>query len=240
MKVLITGGAGFIGSHMVDRLLEEGHTVTVLDLWYSDEMKAHAENPNFDFVKGNVLMDDLVDSLVSGQDRVIHMAAVLGTSETITTYDVEQVAEVNVVGTVKMLKLCQKHGVGRVLVPTTPDVTWLNPYKITKAAIEKFAQLFSEEYGVEAVCMKLGNIYGARERWLDGPEEAPYNYQKIVPTILMETLKGNPLNIYGSGDQRSEYIYVDDVVEAFYRALTSDKDLGGKVIHVGRDENNSV
>ena len=240
MRILVTGGAGFIGSHIVDRLLDEGHEVTVLDLWESDEAKVHSENPNFNFVVGNVLDDDLIDSLVSGKDRVIHMAAVLGTSETITTYDVEQVAEVNVVGTVKILKLCKKYGVDRVLIPTTPDVTWLNPYKITKAAIEKFAQLFSENYGVEAVCMKLGNIYGSRERWLDGPKEAPYNYQKVIPTILMETLKGNQFNIYGNGNQKSEYIYVGDVAESFYRALTSEKDLGGKVIHVGRDENQSV
>ncbi len=240
MRILVTGGAGFIGSHIVDRLLDEGHEVTVLDLWESDEAKVHSENPNFNFVVGNVLDDDLIDSLVSGKDRVIHMAAVLGTSETITTYDVEQVAEVNVVGTVKILKLCKKYGVSRVLIPTTPDVTWLNPYKITKAAIEKFAQLFSENYGVEAVCMKLGNIYGSRERWLDGPKEAPYNYQKVIPTILMETLKGNQFNIYGNGNQKSEYIYVGDVAESFYRALTSEKDLGGKVIHVGRDKNNSV
>jgi UDP-glucose 4-epimerase len=240
MKTLITGGAGFIGSHIVDRLLDEGHSVTVLDLWESNAMKTHSENPNFSFVVGNVLDDDLIDGLVSGKDRVIHMAAVLGTSETITTYDVEQVVEVNVVGTVKMLKLCKKHGVDRVLIPTTPDVNWLNPYKITKAAIEKFAQLFSENYGVEAVCMKLGNIYGSRERWLDGPKEAPYNYQKVIPTILMETLKGNPFNVYGNGNQKSEYIYVGDVAESFYRALISDKDLGGKVIHVGRDQNQSV
>jgi nucleoside-diphosphate-sugar epimerase len=240
MEILITGGAGFIGSHIVDRLLSEGHSVAVLDLWESKEMKAHSENPNFSFVVGDVLDDDLLDGLVSGKDRVIHMAAILGTSETITTYDVEQVAEVNVVGTVKILKLCKKHGVDRVLIPTTPDVKWLNPYKITKAAIEKFAQLFSENYGVETVCMKLGNIYGSRERWLNGPKEAPYNYQKVVPTILMETLKGNPFNVYGNGDQKSEYIYVGDVAESFYRALTSDKDLGGKVIHVGRNQNQSV
>ena len=240
MKTLITGGAGFIGSHIVDRLLDEGHSVTVLDLWESKEMKTHSENPNFSFVVGNVLDDDLIDGLVQGKDRVIHMAAVLGTSETITTYDIEQVAEVNVVGTLKMLKVCKKHGVGRVLIPTTPDVNWLNPYKITKAAIEKFAQLFSENYGVEVVCMKLGNIYGSRERWLDGPKEAPYNYQKVIPTILMETLKGNPFNVYGNGDQKSEYIYVGDVAESFHRALISDKDLGGKVIHVGRDQNQSV
>ena len=88
MKILVTGGAGFIGSHIVDRMLSEGHEVTVLDLWESEEMKSHSDNPDFQFVLGNVLDDDLIDGLVSGKDRVIHMAAVLGTSETITTYDV--------------------------------------------------------------------------------------------------------------------------------------------------------
>ena len=234
MNILVTGGAGFIGSHIVDRLLDEGNDVTCMDLWESPEMKAHSDNEAFTFVKSNVLDDEVLDSNVEGKDVVIHMAAVLGTSETITTYDVEQVAETNVVGTVKILKLCKKHGVKRVIVPTTPDVTWLNPYKITKAAIEKFCQLFTEEYDLECVALKLGNIYGARERWLDGPKDAPFNYQKIIPTILMETLKGNQFNVYGSGDQKSEYIYVDDVVESFHRAVVSDKNLGGKIIHVGR------
>mgnify|MGYP001296454470 CR=1 FL=1 len=242
MKILVTGGAGFIGSHIVDRLLDEGNEVTVMDLWESSEMRANSGNSRFNFVKGNVLDDELLEANINEKDIVIHMAAVLGTSETITTYDVEQVALTNVVGTVKVLKNCKKAGVGRVIVPTTPDVTWLNPYKITKAAIEKFCQLFHEEYGLDAVCLKLGNIYGSRERWLDGPKEAPYNYQKIVPTILMETMKGNPFRVFGSGEQKSEYIYVEDVVESFHRACDIENypDLGGKVIHIGRGSNFSV
>ena len=240
MKVLLTGGAGFIGSHIVDRLLKDGHEVTVVDLWESDEIKVHAGHPNFSFVKSSVLDDETMDGVVAGKDRVIHMAAVLGTSETITTYDVENVALTNVVGTIKMLKHCKKHDVKRVLIPTTPDVPWINPYKITKAAVEKLGQLFSKEFGLEVVAMKLGNIYGARERWLDGPKEAPFNYQKIVPTILMENLKGNKFQIFGNGNQKSEYIYVDDVVESFSRALNSEKNLGGEIIHIGRGDNNSV
>ena len=169
MNILVTGGAGFIGSHIVDRLIADEHHVTVLDLWESEEVKSLATHSNYRFIKGSVLSDDLLSDLVATMDRVVHLAAILGTSETITTYDVEEVALVNVIGTVKLLKQCREHGVGRVVIPTTPDVTWLNPYKITKAAIEKFAELFSTNYGVEAVCLKLGNIYGSRERRVDGP-----------------------------------------------------------------------
>ena len=242
MNILITGGSGFIGSHIADRFINDGSNVTVLDMWESDESKVHDGKPNFNFVKGSILTDGLVESIIVDQkiDSIIHLAAILGTSETITTYDVENVAETNVMGTVKILNLCKKHDVKRICIPTTPDVTWINPYKITKAAIEKFAQLFSENYGVEAVCLKLGNIYGARERWLDGPKEAPYNYQKVIPTILMETLRGNAFPIYGDGEQKSEYIYVGDVVESFYRAIMSDKNLGGEIIHVGAGRNYSV
>ena len=240
MNILITGGAGFIGSHVVDRLLKDGHKVTVLDLWESPEMLSHKDNSNFTFVTGSVLDENLLPSLVEGKERIIHMAAILGTSETITTYDVEDVAMVNVIGTVRILKAARKFGVSRVLIPTTPDVPWINPYKITKQAIEKFCQLFSKEYGVETVALKLGNIYGPRERWLNASKDAPFNYQKVIPTFIIETLRGNSIPIYGDGDQKSEYIFVQDVVESFVRALETTKNIGGEIIHVGQGKNNSV
>ena len=240
MKILITGGAGFIGSHVVDRLLKDEHEVTVLDLWESPEMITHKNNPKFSFVKGSVLDENIIPPLVEGKDRIIHMAAILGTSETITTYDVEDVASVNVIGTIRILKAAKKFNISRVLIPTTPDVPWINPYKITKNAIEKFCQLFSKEYGVETVAMKLGNIYGARERWLDASKDAPFNYQKIIPTFIIETLRGNSIPVYGDGKQKSEYIFVQDVVESFVRALESPKNLGGEIIHVGQGISHSV
>ena len=240
MKILITGGAGFIGSHVVDRLLKDGHEVTVLDLWESHEMINHKDNPKFSFIKGSVLDENIIPSIVEGKDRIIHMAAILGTSETITTYDVEDVASVNVIGTIRILKAAKKFNISRVLIPTTPDVPWINPYKITKNAIEKFCQLFSKEYGVETVAMKLGNIYGARERWLDASKDAPFNYQKVIPTFIIETLRGNSIPVYGDGKQKSEYIFVQDVVESFVRALESSKNLGGEIIHVGQGKSHSV
>ena len=225
---------------MVDRLLEENHEVTVLDLWESQDIIRHNENPLYHFVKGSVLDDDIIPSLAKGKDRIVHMAAILGTSESITTYDVEQVALVNVVGTIRIFKAARKFSVPKVVFPTSPDVTWLNPYSITKQTTEKFSQLFNKEYDVETIALKFGKIYGPRERWLNVSMGAPFNYQFLIPTILIETLRGNPVKIFGDGNQKSEYIFVYDVVESFVRALKTEKNLGGEIIHVGRNKNYSV
>jgi len=240
MNVLVTGGAGFVGSHLVDRLLEENHEVTVLDLWESQDIISHNDNPLYHFVKGSILDDNILPSIAKDKDRIVHMAAILGTSESITTYDVEQVALVNVVGTIRILKAARKFSVPRVVFPTSPDVTWLNPYSITKQTTEKFSQLFNKEYDVETIALKFGKIYGPRERWLNSSIGAPFNYQFLIPTIIIETLRGNPVKIYGDGNQKSEYIFVYDVVESFVRALKTEKNLGGEVIHVGRNKNYSV
>ena len=240
MNVLVTGGAGFVGSHLVDRLLKENHEVTVLDLWESQDIIRHNENPLYHFVKGSVLDDNILPSLAKNKDRIVHMAAILGTSESITTYDVEQVALVNVIGTIRILKAARKFSVPRVVFPTSPDVTWLNPYSITKQTTEKFNKFFNKEYDVETVSLKFGKIYGPRERWLNSSIGAPFNYQFLIPTILIETLRGNPVKIFGDGNQKSEYIFVYDVVESFVRALKTEKNLGGEIIHVGRNKNYSV
>jgi len=90
MNILVTGGAGFVGSHLVDRLLGENHEVTVLDLWESQDIVCHNNNPLYHFVKGSILDDNILPSIAKDKDRIVHMAAILGTSESITTYDVEQ------------------------------------------------------------------------------------------------------------------------------------------------------
>ena len=122
MNVLVTGGAGFIPSHIVDRLLRDGHKVTVKHLWQSVDSLVHNGNENFEFVEADVLDETILEKCMEGKDRVIHMVAVLGTAQTITTYDVEKVCTVNIIGTTKVLKDDNKYGLGRFCIPTTPDV----------------------------------------------------------------------------------------------------------------------
>lgn len=240
MNIMVTGGSGFIAGHVIERLLSDGHRVTAIDIWQSDVMIAYAQNPRLKFVRASILQDEIVADLLCGQEVLIHAAAILGTSETIESIEVAQTAATNVVGSVKMLTAAKQAGVRRVIVPTTPQVEWLNPYKITKTAVEQFCRLFYEAFELETVALQLGNVYGARERWSESTDGAPYNYQKIVPTALMQTLRGEVFSIYGDGEQKSEYIYIDDVVECFVRAVDAQQNLGGEVIPIGCGKSISV
>ena len=231
---------GLYGCHLVDRLLKENHEVTVLDLWESQDIIKHNDNSFYHFVKGSILDDNILPSIAKDKDRIVHMAAILGISESITTYDVEQVALVNVIGTIRILKAARKFSVPRVVLPISPDVSWLNPYSITKQTTEKFSKFFNKEYDIETVSLRFGKIYGPRERWLNFSMGSPFNYQFLIPTILIETLRGHTVQIYGDGNQKSEYVFVHDVIESFVRTLKIDKNLGGEVIPVGGNKNYSV
>ena len=240
-KIIVTGGSGFIGTHIVENLLSKKYIVSVLDLWESEEiLQLKSKYKNLSFYNLDVNNYRELEGFISKNEYIIHLAAILGTSETITTYDVEDVVRTNILGTTKILKLAKSLNYKKVIIPTTPDVTWLNPYKITKNAIEKIAQLFNKEYGLNVSCIKLGNIYGPGERWLEAKMNAPFNYQKVIPTFIMDTLNNKEITIYGDGEQKSEYIYVKDVSETFGRMISSEINTGTDVIHVGSGKNNSV
>jgi len=241
-NIIITGGSGFIGTHLVERFLEDGnYNITVLDLWESEEIKNwKAKNTKLQFAKININNFEELEKHMAKNSYFIHLAAILGTLETIKTYDVEDVVRTNILGTTKILKIAKKYKYKKIAIPTTPDVSWLNPYKITKMAIEKLAQLFNKEYDLNVSCLKLGNIYGSRERWLEADFNAPFNYQKVIPSFIMDTLNGKDITIYGDGKQKSEYIYVKDVAESFFRLVDKEVNTGTDVVHVGSGKNNSV
>lgn len=234
MKVVITGGSGFIGSHVVEKWIDHGAKVHVLDLWQSPRLARLVQQGQVTFHQGDLRDQTTLRTVFEGADTVYHLGSILGTSESIDRYDPVDVAETNVVGTTRALAVATQVGVRRFIYPSTPDVPWLNPYKITKNAAEKFCQLYHKEFGLDTVVLRLTNIYGPRERWIDADVGAPFNYQKVVPTFIVNALRGVPLPVFGSGTQTAEYVYVTDVAQAFYLAgLAPSEKVAGEVIPIG-------
>jgi len=240
MRFLVTGGSGFIGSHLVEALLDCGaERVTVMDRWLTRELAPFQSKASFEYINGDVRDSQLLKHLCEDVDVVYHLAAVLGTSESIEVYDPIEVTEINIVGTLLVLQASRAAKVKKVIYPSTPDVPWLNPYKITKRACEDFCRMFYQEYGLRTVILRLTNVYGPRERWLDCDWGAPYNYQKVVPTFIVRALKNQPIPIFGDGEQEAVYVYVKDAVEALLLAAERNE-CDGKVIPIGSTEKLSV
>lgn len=231
-NITVIGGAGFIASHLVDRLIDMGKNVTVVDSCFGHrlhgETKRYFGRKNFQFVKGDIRDKELAKKVLSGADVVYHFASLVGTD---ATFDYPILAtEVNVIGTLNMLQRALECGVKYFVYPATPDVPWLNPYKITKEAGEKYCRMYYFTYGLKTVCLTLNNVYGPRERM--GP------FHKIIPTFVTNALLGKPLPIFGDGKQSADYVYVSDVVDAF--TLAPQDRAVGKVITIGRGASNTV
>ena len=196
MKSLITGSNGFIGSHLVEALIQRGHTVSTLD-------RIPNKFPGIDrAVQANILDRDAVRDAIAGQDLVFHMAAVLGTSELVTR--ARDAVDVNIGGTINVLDACRAEN-ARLVFVSKPN-PWLNTYSITKHAAEQFCLMYRAEFQVPVTIVKPFNVYGPRE------SVGPNRPQKMIPTSINKALNDEPLTIFGTGDQVNDYIYVDDVV----------------------------
>ena len=162
--ILVTGGAGFIGSNFVlNWLSTQNEGLINLDsLSYAadlNNLESISENKEYFFIKGSIEDQNLIEKILEKYNprAVINFAAETHVDRSIE--DPEMFIKTNILGTTKILKLTKKYNYKKVIIPTTPDVTWLNPYKITKQAVERIAQLFNKEYKLNVSCIKLGNIY---------------------------------------------------------------------------------
>lgn len=229
-SVLITGGAGFIGSNIVERLLSLGVTVTVVDDLSSgryENIEPFVENPNFQFVKGTITaLDLLVELIKKRQIRFIcHQAAVPSVVKSIEEPD--YTADVNIKGTIYVLQAALKSRCKKVVIasscaiygdcPELPKRESMpyspkSPYAITKVANEMYARVYQEIYGLDITCLRYFNVYGKRQ--------SPYSdYAAVIPKFINFALKNDPLTIYGDGLQTRDFIYIEDVVEANLLAL---------------------
>ncbi|NPV78435.1 MAG: NAD-dependent epimerase/dehydratase family protein [Anaerolineae bacterium] len=192
-RILITGGSGFIGSHVADYLLTRGYEVVIFDR-VSPVFLSEAE-----IVVADILNKEAIKQAISNVDCVIHAAGVLGTHETVVAPTVS--IKENVIGTLNVLDAAIKYDVP-VICLSKPNV-WLNPYSISKDCMEKFCFMYVYEHGLKVSILKLFNVYGSRQK---------YNHvQKAIPTWIVQMLTGNKVEIFGSGSATMDLVHVHDV-----------------------------
>jgi UDP-glucose 4-epimerase len=248
MRILVTGGAGFIGSHMADRLVKDGHEVMVVD----NESTGRSSNvpAGADYARTDVTqLDRLEHTCKKGFDAVFHIA---GQVSLIRSYsDPVLDLRTNVQGTINMLQLCLRHRIPRFLYASsmtvyghtialpTPENTACVPtsyYGITKYAAERYVLATAErvdlDFDFRVTCFRMYNVYGSRQA-LDNP------YQAVLGIFIGNLLRGEPLTIFGDGNQSRDFVYIDDVVDAWVGALTNPGTYGG-VINLGSSQRLSI
>ncbi len=245
-RILLTGGAGFIGSNLAEALLEHGYEVRVLDNFSTGKRENLATvYGHLEVLEGDIRDREVVGSAMEGVDRVIHLAAM--SSVPWSVEDPEAAHAINVTGTLNVLVSARDKGVKRVVLastsavygegplqPKTEDMVPepRSPYAATKLATEHYAAVFSAVYGLETVVLRYFNVYGRRQ-------DPASEYAAVIPKFITRLLAGQRAVIYGDGEQTRDFIFVDDCNEANMRACFRDGISGG-VFNIGSGENISV
>ena len=247
MKSLVTGGAGFIGSNLVDGLLSLGHEVIVIDNEYSDAHDHFYWNDYTENYKYDIRDYEKTRPLYDGVDYVFHIAAEARIQPAILN-PVEAIS-INSVGTCTVLQCAREAGVKRLMysstsagygmnqqpnVETQPD-DCLNPYSISKVNGEKLCKMYTDLFNLDTVIFRYFNVYGERQ-----PIRG--QYAPVIGIFLRQLEAGQPLTIVGDGEQRRDFTYVKDIVNANIMAALSnaDKEAYGQVYNVGSGVNYSV
>jgi dTDP-glucose 4,6-dehydratase len=249
-KILVTGGAGFIGSHIVDELIEKRFDVTVidnLDTGRLENVARHQNNKDFHFIKGDIRNLHLLKGTMKGIDAVFHEAALA--SVTLSVKNPILTNDTNVGGTLNLLKVSCDLGVKRFIFtssaaiygegksPLKKEDDALNPtspYGVSKLAAEKYVRVFYKAYGLETVCLRCFNVYGPRQN-----VDIHGSYGGAISIFINRILKGLPPMIYGDGEQTRDFVYVKDVVEANVLALNR-KNANGEVFNIATGKKISI
>ncbi|MFV9503963.1 MAG: NAD-dependent epimerase/dehydratase family protein [Oscillochloridaceae bacterium umkhey_bin13] len=237
MKIVVTGGAGFIGSHLVDRLIEhepELQELVVLDNFHRGRrahLAQHDGNPIIKVVDADVRNADAISELCRGADTIYHLAAQSNVMGAVT--DLSYSFATNVTGTLNILEAARQHGVRRVVFTSSREVYGevaqlpvredaplqaKNAYGASKAAGELYARVFENTYGVATSVVRLANVYGSRDR------------DRVIPLWFDAAQTGRPMIVYG-GQQVIDFVHVDQVVTALI--MVSRMDLAGRPINIG-------
>jgi len=247
MKCLVTGGAGFIGSHLVDQLLDAGHDVCVVDNLSSGRLKnleLALQHPNCAFVQADIVDRNAIEPLFENIDWVFHLAGVADIVPSIE--NPELYFNVNVSGTMNVLQCAKNANIKKLIyaassssygipdVYPTPETSPINaqyPYALTKYMGEELVMHWSKVFGLSAISLRLFNVYGTRSRTSGA-------YGAVFGVFLAQKIKGQPLTVVGDGSQSRDFTYVTDVASAFIAAAAANT--SGEVFNVGSGNHYSV
>jgi nucleoside-diphosphate-sugar epimerase len=239
MRYLVTGGAGFIGSNIVDELIRRGHSVAVLDDLSAGKEENLAEAKNkIDFIQGSVCDLETVERACRGADYVLHLAA--RTSVPRSVIDPLETNRVNIDGTLNVLVASRDAKAKRVVfaasssaygeTPTLPKVETMppspiSPYGVSKLVGELYAQVFGRVYGLENVSLRYFNVFGPRQ-------DPTSQYSGVLSRFIFALLDGTQPVVFGDGEQSRDFTYIDNVVDASLRACEA-PGASGMVFNVG-------
>lgn len=243
MRFLITGGAGFLGSALTNRLARDGHEVRVVDDLSSGDRNSLLDDVNF--TRGDINNIPLLWSLLQEVDCVYHLAAQVSVAQSLL-YP-RDYNTVNVGGTVSLMEAMRDAGIRRVVLTSSgaiygeqrkqpvreSDLVWPDsPYAVSKWAAEQYVHTIGELWGIETVALRIFNAYGPGQ-------SLPVSHAPVIPRFLKAILTGGSIVIFGTGQQSRDFVYVSDVVEALVKAATA-KEVNRQVLNVGSGQETTV
>jgi UDP-glucose 4-epimerase len=232
--ILVTGGAGFIGSHVVEMLAHRGDKIRLLDNFSTGSVEnLELIEGEIEIIEGDITDVNVVTEAVQGITGIIHLAAISGVQRSISAPRLTH--DVNVTGTLNILLAAQQAGIRRVVMassasvygnPTTVPTSEkeplapLSPYGASKVAMEQYGTVFSQVYGVSVISLRYFNVYGPRQR----PQS---DYAAVIPAFREKIRQGEPVTIYGDGLQSRDFVHVLDVARATLAALDAPLEVTG-------------
>jgi len=247
MKIIITGGSGFIGSHLADSLIELNHEVIVIDnlsIGRIENISHLLENPNFTFVKADIVDYDSIESIFKNVDWVFHLAALADIVPSIENPKEYYLSNVN--GTFNVLEACKKYKIKKIIYtassscygipdnyPTkeTAKILPQYPYALTKNIGEQLVMHWCQLYNLSAISLRFFNVYGPRAR-------TSGTYGAVFGVFLAQKLANKPYTVVGDGNQTRDFTFVSDVVSALITSAKSD--LSGEIINIGSNNTYSI
>ncbi len=247
MIFLVTGGAGFIGSHITERLVKENHTVRVLDNFVSGkEENLSAFLDKIDLIKGDVRDKEILEKAVKGCDYVLHQAALRSVPKSMSRP--EEYHDVNVTGTLRLLLAAKEAKVKRVVFASSSSVYGetdifpqkedfptnpISPYATTKLMGEYYCRLFSNSFGLDTFCLRYFNVFGARQ-------SLESLYAVVVPKFITSILNNKSCPVHGDGTQSRDFTFVGNVVDANIKAALNTESLKGEAVNIASGKDHTV